>query len=262
MPVDKTIPGFIRELERLSVEEPFKRQGVKDDEVLRMSIPPYRPIFDAGCQYGHCRGYHLPSFPEFSATYIKALLRNRRHTAKLPKLLKDDKPTPAFLYRLSAWYADGIAHTHLYVTLAQAYESQRDLGFVSMDTRIDCNRKIDMTVVGYGGGWVPVDIKKKRGSDALLDRRAKKEEEAKVNCASLLPSASVGLSQVIKAHVYRYGGEPHDAYGFELIPVAELDRLIAEIDGRLGVCGSQSIAYGDMWHVDQGDLERMRKDRK
>lgn len=179
MPVDILIRRFMEEL-HAAIPSPFKREGASDSRIQKLPLPPYRHVFHALCLFEHSNGYHLPHYDRFKRSYLMALDNHPRYQREKEKLCPGGTPKPGLLYRIGGWYLDGMAHTHLYCTLVQAYEEQRRIGAVMMDARVDAKLKTDIAVVTPGES-VRVDIR--FADDArqknILSRRAEAETIAK-----------------------------------------------------------------------------------
>lgn len=148
-----------------------------------------------------------------------------------------------------------MAHTHLYVTLVQAYEDQRRLGVVAADARLDFKMKTDV-LVAAGGRLARVDL---GGGDAgLLGERAATEGRAKANASASSHAGQPFLAEPVFP-VLRSPDTTDDAEcsGLPLLRPAALDDLIARLDRHLGVPPGCALAYARMRRVDMAALREL-----
>lgn len=255
MPVDMVINRFMEEL-RLAVPTPFRREGSIDPDMQKRRLPPYRHVFHALCLFEHSNGYRLPSYERFKRTYLLALKHHPSYRNEKDELFVGKDAVPGLLHRMGGWYLDGLAHTHLYCVLVQAYEEQRRIGAVMMDARVDAKLKTDIAIVTPGLS-VRVDIRFSRGARQkdILSQRAEAEAVAKRRNSSSShignPFYERGKTAVIShAHMQR------DALtGVRLFTPFAIDRLLEEIDDHLGVPKDQAISYAAMKNRSMGNLQ-------
>ncbi len=256
MPVDMVVSRFMEELRR-AIPAPFEREGDSDPAIRESQLPPYRHVFHALCLLEHSSGYHLPSYENFKRAYLRALQDHHRYRAQLDRLMPGGEPAPGLLYRIGGWYLDGMAHTHLYCALVQAYEDQRRIGAVMMDARVDAKLKTDIAVVTPGAA-VRVDIQFTQGrrQSALLAQRARAEATAKRNNAASSQIGNPFYEQVPCVTITRAEMKRDDRTGAPLFRPSEIDRLMREIDGHLGVPAGETISYADMRALTMADIQR------
>lgn len=186
-----------------------------------------------------------------------ALDNHPRYQREKEKLCPDGTPKPGLLYRIGGWYLDGMAHTHLYCVLVQAYEEQRRIGAVMMDARVDAKLKTDIAVVTPSAS-VRVDIRfaDNARQKKLLSRRAEAETIAKARNFS---SSHIGnpFYEHSKAVVISREDMNFDPRtGVSLFAPQAIDRLLGEIDRHLGIPKEQAISYAAMKDLRMSDLQQ------
>lgn len=264
MPVDMLLSRFFGELDKALPrgERPFRREGDNDDAINVSRLPPYRHIFHALCLFEHSCGYRLPRYVQFKKTYVKALKEHPRYAEERKSLLDaDGKPVPGLLHRIGGWYLDGLAHTHLYCALVQAYEEQRRIGAVLMDARVDVKLKADI-IIAAPGGLVRVDIQNRTGQEqqALLQSRRDREREAKAKNSSSSQEENPLHETIRTVFIQRSACKLDKRYGVKLFGAEAIDPLIRDIDACLGVPPEGGLGYADMAGVSMQQLQTMSRE--
>lgn len=264
MSVDMLVPRFFREVERLYSDGGlgFERQGRWDRTVANCPVPPYRAVFTAGLLFGHAAGYRLPSFKQFVATYSRAIRDNDKYpSGNKVRLFQNPatcgEPTPGFLHRLGGWYLDGMAHTHLYVTLVQAYEDQRRLGAVASDPRIDWKLKTDLVVMS-ASKMVRLNIN--FGNEELVGDRAVREAGTKARAMASHVTGNPFHDGTPMVEVIRDAEHTEPFRGLRFFTPACLDNVITEVDKALEVPAGSIIRYGEMRKADMRVLNARNSD--
>lgn len=264
MPVDMLLSRFFAELDKAlpPKDRPFSREGCNDDAVNVCRLPPYRQVFHALCLFEHSCGYRLPRYIQFRETYLKALRQHPRYE-KDRRILFDaaEAPVPGLLHRIGGWYLDGLAHTHLYCTLVQAYEEQRRIGAVLMDARVDVKLKADI-IIAAPGGLVRVDIQNRTGRDqqALLQGREDRERQAKANNSSSSQAGNPLHETISTVSIPRSACKLDRNYGVRLFDAEAIDPLIRRIDACLGVPAEGALGYDDMVGLSMQQLQKMNRE--
>ena len=261
MPVDMLLARFFEEVDRLYPEtQPFARTGCEDSTIAKMPLPTYQAVFGACLVFQHAAGYHLPDFDTFVRTFCDSLkVRMDRGETRWAKLFEDagrcTQPVPGFRHRLGGFYINGMAHTHLYATLVQAYEDQRRIGAVLWDPRVDWKLKTDLVVLTP---WRAVRIDIHGGSEEVIASRADQERETKAAAGA---SSHEGNPFYDKTRVVRaLSHSPHveERHGLWFLSAAHINDVIAQVDAALGVPKKLAIRYESMVEVEMRDLMRMR----
>lgn len=258
MPVDMLLSRYFEELEKALGNQPFRREGQADSEMLRAPLPPYRHIFHGLCLIEHSRGYRLPRYQSFRTVYISALQRHHRYKEAQAKFFLDNgDPHPALLNRIGGWYLDGLTHTHLYCALVQAFEEQRRIGAVLMDARADVKLKADLLIV-LPNKVARVSIEAGTGpsQQELMARRAAAEEQAKANNQTSSQNENPLHEEVFTVTIARNATEPFKNYGVNLFHGMAIDDLINRLDTFLGILKSHAITYDQMKNVTMKDLQQ------
>jgi hypothetical protein len=259
MPVDMLISRFLRELQA-AVPEPFVREGASDPVIRDGQLPPYRHIFHALCLFEHSSGYRLPRYERFRRTYLRALENHPRYHPQSDLLFPNGTPAPGLLHRIGGWYLDGLAHTHLYCVLVQAYEEQRRVGAVLMDARADAKLKADVVIVTPRTS-VRIDIRYRKGPSQrmLLARRANVEADAKAQNSSSSQIDNPFFEHVTAVSISRDEMTAVTPSNIKLFSGDAIDRLLVEIDTYLGLTNDDSIKYVTMARLQMTDLQRMMR---
>lgn len=145
MPVDMHEYKLISRLEKLP---PFERGEPADAEVAKLGFPAWRALFTSLLLWGHSTGYRLPSYDQFFDYCRKAYStgdagRKFAHWFKPPLAQRTHR-------RIKGFYESGMAETHLYACLVDAFEDQLREGVVFYDPRIDWKIKWDAAVATRG----------------------------------------------------------------------------------------------------------------
>ena len=266
MSVDMLVPRFFREIERLHPceEQGFERQGRWDRTIANCPVPPYRAVFTAGLLFGHAAGYRLPSFKQFIATYGRAIRDNGKYPiGDKARLFQDPatcrEPTSGFLHRMCGWYMDGMAHTHLYATLVQAYEDQRQLGAVASDPRMDWKLKTDLVVMS-ASKLVRLNIN--FGNEELVGDRAAREAGTKARAMASHVTGNPFHDRTHMVEVVRDAEHTEPFRGLRFFTPACLDEVITEVDKALDVSAGSAIRYGEMRNANMRVLNALNSDAK
>ena len=258
MPVDMLLPRFFEEVRRLypTQDRFFRRLGVRDRTIEKCPVPPYRAVFTAGLLFEHAAGYRLPSFDRFAQVYGRAIRNNEKISDDIKRKLFVNpvdcaEPTEGFLHRLCGFYLDGMAHTHLYVTLVQAYEDQRLIGAVASDPRVDWKQKTDIIVVSASK---VVRININFGDGQLLADRAAREADTKALAGASHMAGNPFYEQTRVVEIIRNEAHTEPSHGLRLFTAASLDLLLQSIDAALDVSPENAIRYMDMRNVNMRSL--------
>ncbi len=176
MAVDMHEYRFISRIRKLP---PFEPGLQADAEVNSVDFPAWRALFTELLLWGHSTGYRLPTYEDFFDRCRKAFTygRNARRFAKWfdePRRSRTER-------RVKAWYESGMAETHLYTCLIDAFEDILRDGVVLYDPRADWKLKWDVAVLTRGqrfavnSAWG--ERSGRRGVDVRRDRveRVRKE---------------------------------------------------------------------------------------
>lgn len=265
MPVDMLVPRFFKEVERLYSGEvrSFERLGRRDRSLATCPIPPYRAIFTAGLLFGHAAGYRLPSLSQFIAVYGSAISRSDKYSiGDKARLYRDPKeccePTDGFLHRLCGFYLDGMAHTHLYVALVQAYEDQRQYGAVASDPRVDWKLKTDIVVMSASK---VVRLNIRSGAEDIVEERSAREADTKARAMASHVAGNPFYDGSAIVEVIRDAAHTEAFRGLQFFTPACLDEVIQAVDAALEVPAEFAIRYADMRHADMRVLNALREGR-
>ncbi|MDP9479665.1 MAG: hypothetical protein M3R38_29055, partial [Actinomycetota bacterium] len=136
---------FVSELEKL---DRFAPGGDLDAEVRRVDFPAWRALFTSLVLWCHSTGYRLPSYDQFFAHCRKAYT-HPRHKGRFDRWFEPPRESRT-VNRVKLWYESGMAETHLYACLVDAFEDQLKEGVVLYDARADWKLKWDVAVLTRG----------------------------------------------------------------------------------------------------------------
>src|SRR6266536_4222792 len=111
MPIDMVPARFFDELGALP---PWRRIGAYDETVMKAPVPPKQAFLPGLFLFGHARGYHLPTWDQFRSYYLKAIDQHKNKAKFARNFTAGGQPKPGFLWRMSGWYEDSMAHAFLY----------------------------------------------------------------------------------------------------------------------------------------------------
>ncbi|WP_162600106.1 hypothetical protein [Azospirillum sp. TSH58] len=224
--------------------------------------PSYRHVFNALCLIGHSRGYKLPRYDAFKKLYFSCLINNEFYDDKRDQFFIEGDAskgfTPNFLRRLSGWYRDGIAHTHLYCAFVQAYEEQRRVGGVFLDSRADLKLKADILVV-TPNKVACIDLQYAEGDRQaeLLGRRAKSENRSKENNNTSSHKGNPITEDARRFFVSKnnYRRMPNGLY---IYSEEVINKVIEELDKFFEIPAEIAITYEEMRNIKMWELQKLK----
>lgn len=247
MPIDMWPARFIEELRAIPA---FERVGVYDEEIMSAPAPPKQAFLPGLFLFGHARGYHLPTWDQFRDYYLRALQQHQRYRSKLSLYMTEDgKGKPGFLWRMSGWYEDSIAHAFLYSILVLTYEDLDQSAFVLYDARADWKFKADFIIVRCDQGTKAARISIYGQSDdsreELEQKRDEQEREMKANTSDSSHWRNQTYHNMHLLKISKTGNAIVER-NFHLFSEEAIERLLTDIDHFLGQQRKKRMSVADM----------------
>jgi|GEM_PF-5711708 len=226
MSVDMHVHRVLQEIEALPR---FERDTFRRDRrVWAAGFPAWRALFSSHCLYGHCIGYKLPGYEKFFELCRRAYL-HRNHRDSYTRYFQGDL-LQGMRHRVAVWYESGMAETHLYASLVDAFEDERKSGLVVYDPRVDWKLKTDMIVITRGQPTLISAFYGNLDNRPSLEKvREETEHERKRNTADSAHWGNVELASMRKCQIGLSADNHQEVNGIRLFSPTAIEQLITQV---------------------------------